>query len=241
MKKAQSEKVVSEPPAEAGVAAYLESDPAFFERHPDVLEALSLPHHAGPAVSLIERQVQVLRSRNHQLQQRLGVLMETARKNEARVLHMNRLAARLIAARTAQETVDGITESIRAEFDVEYVAVLLRAHAATAPTVVDGLCLIREGDSLDTVLTDFFRMGKTECGPLDEPLTSALWPQASPPPRSAALVPLDRTNQLGALVLASYELHRFTPDMGTWFLEQVAALVAVACRARLGAGAGDGA
>lgn len=235
MKEAQNEQTSRVSLTEADVAAYLRSEPAFFERNVELLEQLSLPHHTGSAVSLIERQVDMLRSRNGQLQRRLGSLVETARQNEARVLHMNRVATRLIEAATLDEALRGIEDAIRAEFDVEHVKVLLRAPVLGLEGCEDnaGLRVIRADSELERALMDFFRMGKTECGPLAPALSEALWPAAVAPPRSAALVPLNRATQLGALVLASCNPERFTLDMGTWFLEQVAALVAGACRARL--------
>src|SRR5699024_1241787 len=180
-------------------------EPRFFERHVELLERLSLPHHRGSAVSLVERQVTVLRERNHQLQARLDTLVETARENEARVAHVNRVAARLIEAATLDEALRGIEDAIRAEFGVDHVLVLLRAPAVDPDGrgELGGLRVIRPGSAQERVLSDFFRMGKTECGPLDAELASALWPEAAERPCSAALVPLDRATQLGALVLAS--------------------------------------
>lgn len=220
---------------EADVAAYLRECPLFFERHAELLEHLSLPHHRGSAVSLVERQVELLRERNRQLQARFDTLVNAARENEARVVHVNRVAARLIEAATLHEALRGIEDAIRAEFDVAHVLVLLRASAADPDGRSDlaGLRVIGADSEQERALTDFFRMGKTECGPLAPTLAAALWPDAAEPPRSAALVPLDRVTQLGALVLASQDPERFTRAMGSWFLEQVAALVAGACRARL--------
>ena len=45
------------------VAAYLQENHHFFEAYPDLLAELSLPHESGGAVSLIERQIAVLRER----------------------------------------------------------------------------------------------------------------------------------------------------------------------------------
>ena len=53
---------------EDSIADYLQANPEFFERHSALLNNLRLPHDAGgPAVSLVERQVLVLRQKNVKL------------------------------------------------------------------------------------------------------------------------------------------------------------------------------
>ena len=39
------------------VRDFLQANPTFLDKNPDILESLSLPHNAGNAVSLVERQV----------------------------------------------------------------------------------------------------------------------------------------------------------------------------------------
>jgi len=47
--------------SDASVRDYLEANPDFFERHSAILSSLSVPHGSGEAVSLVERQVSMLR------------------------------------------------------------------------------------------------------------------------------------------------------------------------------------
>ena len=68
---------------ETQIAAYLQSNPEFFERHPAVLAKLRLPHApGGAAVSLVERQVAVLRQSNIKLERKLRDLLDVARGND---------------------------------------------------------------------------------------------------------------------------------------------------------------
>ena len=64
------------------VHSYLVSNPDFFERHGELLGSLRLPHAAGGAVSLVERQVSVLRQKDLQLERKLKELLEVARAND---------------------------------------------------------------------------------------------------------------------------------------------------------------
>ena len=64
------------------VVAYLESEREFFERHPEVISKLELPHESGSATSLVERQVSLLRERNIDLRKRLNELVDNAGVND---------------------------------------------------------------------------------------------------------------------------------------------------------------
>lgn len=64
------------------VSDYLREHPDFFEQHPDVLRDLKISHVGDGAVSLVERQVAVLRERNSELRRRFDALISTAEQNE---------------------------------------------------------------------------------------------------------------------------------------------------------------
>ena len=56
---------------EDDIRDFLVENPDYFQRHPDLLSLLQVPHASGAAVSLVERQVSVLRERNVDLRHRL--------------------------------------------------------------------------------------------------------------------------------------------------------------------------
>ena len=83
---------------EEAITAYLQSNPDFFERHPALLAGLRLPHEAGGgAVSLVERQVSVLRQKNMALERKLKDLVDVARGNDQIAGRIHGLAMRLLA------------------------------------------------------------------------------------------------------------------------------------------------
>src|SRR3990167_3210800 len=83
---------------ETQIIEHLLAHPDFFTRHPDALEALQLPHETGSAISLVERQVSVLRERNLEMRQRLNNLLTTARENDKLFEKTKRLVLTLIEA-----------------------------------------------------------------------------------------------------------------------------------------------
>ena len=64
------------------VAKYLRKDPDFLLKHPEILDQLNLPHDSGQAVSLIERQVAILRERNMQMRRRMNELLQAPKDND---------------------------------------------------------------------------------------------------------------------------------------------------------------
>lgn len=65
------------------VESFLAEHPSFFKHHPDVLVALELPHGGTGAVSLVERQVNLLRERNIDMRSRLAAAHLHAEQNDS--------------------------------------------------------------------------------------------------------------------------------------------------------------
>lgn len=218
---------------EAEVRAYLVAHPDFLRRFPDLLETLEVPHEAGEAASLIERQVQVLRNRNSKTQKKLDELIAIARDNEWRVQHLNALAKTLIRADSIAELVTGLRDFLDQKLGVGALFIGLAADDGTLPESIQGL---PEGSDLRAAVDDVFRRGHPICGPLGKAQCETLFPAAAAADlRSAALVPLGEGEVRGALVLACDDRQRFVAEMGTLFLDLMGELVTAACRRHLGA------
>jgi uncharacterized protein len=218
------------------VASWLADNTDFFERHPEALEAMTLRHATGGnAVSLIEHQVLRLRERNHQLQSRLKTLLDTARENESRVLHLQDLARALIVARNLVDVFKALEAGLKRDFSVDAVYLGIKSDHPRDSDVA-GLHYLVEQDSAHEVFKDFFRSPRPICGPLTERQVGLLFPQEPGLLKSAAIMPLGKPVMLGMLVVASREPKRFRPDIGTFFLELIADLVAAAALVHLGQG-----
>jgi uncharacterized protein YigA (DUF484 family) len=216
------------------IAAWLGAHSDFFERHPEVLEEMNLHHSTGgKAISLIEHQVQRLRERNRQLQGRLKALLDTARENESRVLHLQDLARALIVARNLGDVFKALETGLKRDFSVDAVFLGLKSdHARDSGQ--PGLHYLTEDDPVPAAFRDFYRQPRPICGPLSERQLGLLFPGESGLLKSAAVMPLGKPVMLGMLVVASREPKRFRPDIGTLFLELIADLVAAAALVHLG-------
>ena len=116
------ESIVSVATAEV-VSDYLKENPDFFNQHPEVLSELKLTQHFGDgAISLVERQVAILRERNAELRRRLDTLMLVAEHNEA-LLEATQEVISTIAERGSHEELPTLfCDLVRKHFGVDLVA-----------------------------------------------------------------------------------------------------------------------
>ncbi len=217
---------------EREIAAYLKAHPDFMSRHPDLLETIELRHKAGSAVSLIEKQVDMLRAKNQRLEDRMQRLIDTARDNERRTENVQRLARTLIRAPSLAAVAAGLSKCLREDFGIDEVFVGIVATQFKRHDI-EGVSPVEPEGKLARAFENFFRTRLIECGPIAEDKARLLFPKATNLVQSAAIVPLEKEKSLGMLALGSVDAQRFQPRQGKLFLELTADLVAAAVRARL--------
>jgi len=118
--------VEADAPGDEAIAEHLLANPDFFERHSSVLARLKLPHQRGSAaISLVERQVLVLREKHGALERKLQELIENGRANDAIVDRCHRLTRRLLRARDLAGTSVALDTSLREDFGASRWLILL--------------------------------------------------------------------------------------------------------------------
>jgi len=123
MSQRKLEAPVADGHSEDDIAEYLLSHPDFFERHDKLLIRLKLPHATGrAAVSLVERQVAVLRNRNDQLERRLKDLVAVAKLNDTLVEKIHGLAMNLVSVSDMNRRLELIETALREDFSADRAA-----------------------------------------------------------------------------------------------------------------------
>ncbi|MDN5873492.1 MAG: DUF484 family protein [Sinobacteraceae bacterium] len=219
-------------PEEERVTRYLRRRPKFLIQHPELLEELQLGHASGSAVSLIERQVQVLRGKNVRLEERMARMLENARDNERRAEAVQRLARALIRAPSLAAIAAALRHSMQDDFAIDDIFIGIVAPGFRRHDI-EGVKPLADNHPLRKLYENFFRTRLTECGPLDEQRAKLLFPSAPKIARSAAIIPLERDKTLGMVALGAFDEERFKPRQGKLFLEMVADLAGAAVRTRL--------
>jgi uncharacterized protein YigA (DUF484 family) len=232
MTTSQARGVKTENLSDASVADYLQTYPDFFERNSTLLTKLRLPHlrDAGATVSLVERQVEVLRERNQSLERKLKELIDVARANDALADRIHRLSQRLIRAHTLLETINAIETSLREDFDAMHSVLLLFLEQARALEPEAGRFL-RAGDVAGADIKTFeslLQSGKPRCGQVRDAQRDYLFGKDSVEIGSVALTPLGPKGELGILAIGASDAERFHPAMSTEFLSRIGELVTYA-------------
>jgi uncharacterized protein len=208
---------------EGAVEAFLRDHPDFFERHLSLLGVLRLPHPSGSSVSLIERQVALLRDKHRYLEQRMAELVERARDNERVGLHLHRLACTLMHAEGLDAALALTQEALRNELKAELVSIRLAGDGE------DDLHRLRAEDL--EYFEELFARGRPQCGRLPKPALQAMFGDDADTVGSAVLMPLSVDGQkTGVLALGSRSADRFLPDMGTYFITHLGELLAESIR-----------
>ncbi len=200
---------------EEAVSRYLEDHPDYFRRYPSALAKLSLSHEVGSgAVSLIERQVKVLREDNQSLSRQLRELVAIARENEVLSSRLHRFALAMADSASLDELFDSAYEMLRREFKIEAVAILCAREPGTSGRNE----FVGQDAKLKGVLRQF-NAGKPICGgKLEESMMKYLFGRHAAETKSTALISLGNKTPQGVLALGSHDTRRFHPGMGTVYL-----------------------
>ena len=204
-------------PEVAAVAAYLEAHPDFFVEHEELLATMRIPHRRGDTVSLVEHQMKILRERNIEMRHRLSHLMDVARDNDRLFDKTRRLILALMDASTLEDLVMSVEDSLRQDFQVPFVSLILFGDNAMpvgrwvthaeAQTAIGGL--LTEDKSVSGSLREHeldFLFGEEQRKQIG----------------STAVVAIAHQGVHGVLAIASRDPQHYKSSVGTLFLSYIA-------------------
>lgn len=221
--------------AEDQIAEHLAAHPEFFERHPSVLARLQLPHQRGSAaISLVERQVLVLREKHTALEQKLRELIENGRANDAIADRMHRLTRRLLRARDFNAAIAGLETSLREDFGASRWVILLvePSLGELASRASAHLRVVPRGSPELKIFETFFESARPRSGQIRDTQRDYLFGADGSQVGSTVLIPLGDRASLGLLAIASHDTERYLPTMSTDFLVRIGEIVSEAIVAR---------
>ena len=199
------------------VAAYLQAHPDFFNQRDELLLSLRIPHQRGDTISLVERQLELLRGRNIEMRHRLSQLMDVARDNDRLFEKTRRLNLALMDATSLDELVIAVEDSLRQDFQVPFVSLVLFGdnpmpvgrwvNSAEAQRALGGL--LTEGKAVSGSLRGHeldFLFGEEQRKQIG----------------STAVVALNHLGLHGVLAIASRDPQHYKSSVGSLFLGYVA-------------------
>lgn len=222
----QDRKPTHDPVDEQSIANYLREHPDFFQRHTSLLALLNVPHECGPAVSLVQYQVSVLRDQIRDLKRKLKDLVEFGRENDRLNERMLQFTLALMEAHSVDEVLQVVQEQLFDRFKADAVSLRLfnapeqvRANHPEIP--------LDRNDARLSAFENFFKTKRPLCGRLRQEQLEVLFGARAETIGSAVLIALDHQ---GLLAIGSHDQDHFHPGMGTVFLTRMGAIVSGALR-----------
>lgn len=209
---------------EQDIADYLAHNPAFFERHAELLSTIQLASpHGQRAVSLQERQMQMLRERIKGLEHRIVDMIRHGQENVTLSDRLDRCMRSLLRTQDAAALPSTLTAQLQHEFMIPQVAL----RVWDVGSAFSGESFAREvGEEVRS-----FASGLTApyCG-VNTGFEAARWLEESHTIQSVAMIPLREAagRVVGLMVLGSPDPTRYSADMGTEFLSRLGELASAA-------------
>ncbi|MBK1640649.1 hypothetical protein CKO12_01890 [Chromatium okenii] len=203
------------------VIAYLLKNPNFFERYPETLIALQVPHLVRGAASLIERQVRVLRKELETERALLDHVIARAREYDALVNRLHGFSLKVIGTNDPVELCRVMNECLSREFHADAVVLKLFPLVLAEDAPADDT----KANAGHTLFHAFIKKEHAFCGALPEAQGTLLFGARNANIRTAALIPIHTDAAFGVLAIGSIDPERFHPDMATDLLDRLGEIV----------------
>ena len=219
--------------SEESIADYLKSHPDFFERNLSLLSGLRLPHlTTGGAISLVERQVDVLRQRNMALETKLKELVQVAHSNDRLASRIHSLALLLMRSKCREDVIDILDEQLREGFAVDQAALVL---FDSVPGLAQGhsqfVRVVHREDPAVGPFKSFLQSSAPRCTRVRDAQRDFLFGPGAEI-HSMALVPIGPRSEYGFLAIGSRDPDHFHPAKSIDFLARLGELAACALSLR---------
>ncbi|MCW9014912.1 MAG: DUF484 family protein [Gammaproteobacteria bacterium] len=217
---------------EQQVIDYLMQNPDFFLRNSLLLADMEIPHETGTAVSLIERQVFLLREKNRHFDQKLREMVDAVHDNQRLNSSLQRLAINLFMNDGLDDVIAMVNNELRNELGTDCSVIRLLTEDKALLEKQPERYLLKSDEQLDSFgkLIDEKRI---QCGRMTDEQIAFLFQDDCQIIGSAAVIPLADAETYGVIGLGSKDEQRYHPGMGTDFLQQLADLVSAAMKPHL--------
>ena len=199
------------------IARYLATHPEFFEQYPHLLTDIRVSHpFEGRAIPIAERQILNLRDKVGLLETKLAELISFGEENDAISQKMQHIALAIMAARDLPTFIHALYLNLREDFAIPHATLRIWQGAGEEPEFATASEEVKQWVA---------NMPHPQCGAYlhAEALT---WLGDTSHLRSFAAIPLKNHQVIGVLLLASEDVQRFYPQMGTLYLQRLGELIA---------------
>ena len=206
------------------VRDYLIQNPDFFQRNQDVFQTINISHDSGKAISLVERQVNLIREHNKELSTQIEHILNTAKDNAALMEKTNRLVLNLIKAKDLNSLIKALNVSLKSDFSTEFFSLtLIDEGAINSKTAANLVSKSDAEDSIGAMIT----AKKALCGVRTSKEVNLLFGKQADNIGSVIALPLKNTSTFGVLALGHSDSDFYSEDIGTVFIDYIGDLLNV--------------
>ncbi len=199
------------------IAKYLQNNPHFFNDYPEILANIRLTSPViGKTISLHERQIEVIREKNKNLELHIAELIRIARDNDTLTFRIQKWVHSILKAKEDVDRISTIVSELKSIFSIPYVTIRLwninsKYHQEWfTKDISEDIQLFTQN------------LLEPYCGKNND-YAASNWLGDQTTIASVALIPLKSdTETFGLLVLGSPDEARFRSDMATDFLSEIA-------------------
>ena len=206
---------------EADIANFLAHNPGFFERNAELLASIQLTSpHGQRAVSLQERQMEMLREKIKGLEGKIIEMIRHGQENVAIADRLHRWTRALMLTASAADLPAVLTRELMHQFMIPQSGIRVWGAADAFSSLSFAAPVSKDVQSLAASLTLPY------CG-VNSGFEAAQWLDDPASAMSIAMIPLRHgagVEAFGMLVLASPDPTRYTAEMGTEFLQRIGEL-----------------
>lgn len=210
------------------VADYLARNADFFQQHTELLKVLYIPHPTGEAVSLVAKQLDLLREENRMLLKKYTDLVDVGRNNDAVLRKMHQLVLSLMEARTLEQAITSLTDLLQSNFSTDFVSLHIITDDDT-DSILPSRGMRDMAISADNKALHLFaaiiETNQPQCGQAAPEQLKFLFPNDAKDVASCAIIPIQHQGFTALMSIGSRDENRFSNNAGIMFLTQMAELV----------------
>jgi uncharacterized protein YigA (DUF484 family) len=201
------------------VAAYLLENPDFFVDRDRLLLKIQVPHKNRGTISLVEKQLDVIRNRQKETKMQLKEFVENAERNKEIFDKSRKLILSMMAAKRSSEFFAALEKGLKRDFRCKVNALVVFGK----PKQINHFTSRIPAESARKYVGPLMQRKAPTLGTLRPREQAFLFRDQSKKVKSAAVLTIrDKNKYLGILAIGSRDNEYFTPDMDALFISFIA-------------------
>jgi uncharacterized protein len=217
---------------EQQVIDFLIANPDFFLKNTYLLADMDIRHETGSAVSLIERQISLLRERNAHFENKLNEMVDAVHDNQRLNTSLQRLAINLFMVDGLDDIIATIDDEIRNNLSTDFFSIRLITEDESLVEQQPERYLHIDDEGLEDLRITIDEK-RIQCGRFTTEQAKLFFEKDFEKLGSGAVVPVADAETYGLIGLGSHDEQHYHPGMGVDFLQQLSSLISASIKPHL--------